>query len=64
MCKSSPVLFFKKGFSPLVLIMIIQDIQVPQMIFASLCQDMKCVSDAAEPAGMAIVGVRAHSSPR
>lgn len=43
--------------------MIIQDVQVPQMVFASLCQDSKCVSDAAEPAGMAAAGVQAHSPP-
>lgn len=57
MCKSSPVLFSKKGFSPLVLIVIIQDIQVPQMIFASLCQDTRHMSDAAEAAGTAAAGM-------
>lgn len=47
-----------------MLIIIIQDVQVPQMIFASFCQDPKCVSDIAETAGMAAACVRAHSSPR
>lgn len=39
--------------------MIIQDVQVPQMIFASLCQDTKCVLDREEFAVIAVAGLQA-----
>lgn len=44
MCKSSPVLFFGKGFSPLMLIMIIQDIQgASDDLFKLMSRHKMCV---------------------
>lgn len=45
-----------------MLIMIIQDVQVPQMIFSSSCQDTKCVLFA-ELAGIACCSVCEHTAP-
>lgn len=42
-----------------MLIMITQDVQVPQIIFASLWQDTKCVLDREEFAGIAVAGLQA-----